>query len=565
MALPEVQINISDPGLGIVPASAGKTQVKLGVANKGTPATVYSVSSVAQARDQLGSGPMLDAIAQVLSVAGGPVMAVPLTIPADSGGDGTATGAFTLTGTGSGTVTGSRGPEQIVRVKIILGGLPGTMTYQTALGAGSTGYGSTIVSGANPYTARVVGQYFSRLVFANDTYVANDVYTLNLDGTVTRTGTGVATSLDGSVHSPVDTYDLWVQITTAGAVGTSTFRYSLDGGNNWSGSIATVAKYPIPGTGVILAFSGTFVLDDLYKGVSAPAAYTTTELTAGFTALLANSSEWGFVHVVGVPANAAAAATLAGTVGSQLDSAAVAFRYGFGLIECPQTQGDSTIKSAFSAVTAVRVGVSVGDVDLISPLTGRRHRRNNAWAYAARLSATKLSSHPGQVDSSDNGGPLKNVPAIYSVSSPDDMDANRFVVMRSLIGQTGYFIARGRMLASPGSDFSYVQNRRVMDRACTVARSAMLLYLNKAVRMDKVTGYIDERDAIEIESVLRAKLSAALVSDDEVSSIAVSVSRTDNLLSTSTLNVEVSIVPKGYLETIKVTLGFKNPALQAAA
>jgi hypothetical protein len=43
------------------------------------------------------------------------------------------------------------------------------------------------------------------------------------------------------------------------------------------------------------------------------------------------------------------------------------------------------------------------------------------------------------------------------------------------------------------------------------------------------------------------------------------VSRTDNILSTSTVNVEVSVIPKGYARIINLTLGFKNPALRAAA
>jgi hypothetical protein len=562
MSLPNVQINIVDPGLGIVPASAGKTQVKLGVCQKGVPNVLLSAGSVSAARDAIGSGPMLDAVAQVLAVAGGTVLMMPV-LPSSYG---TVTSSFALSGVGTGTVSGSKGPEQIVKVKIILGGALATATFQVAVGSGA--YGATVTTAADPYTYQVPGQMFTKLAFAVGTYVANDVYTLNLDGTVTRVGSGTATLLDGSTHSPVDAYEVWVEITTAGALGAGAFRYSLDGGNNWTGSIGIPAggKYIIPDTGVVLTFSGSFSLDDVYKGTATGAAFVNGDLTTALVALHANASEWGFLHVIGTPSSAANAVTLGGVVGAQTTAMEAAFRYVWGLIECPASEGDSAIKTAFASYVDARIGVAVGDEDLISPLSGRRTKRNKAWSYAARLSAIKLSSHPGQVAATDNGGALKNVLALYrDESATPGLDEARFVTARTLIGQPGYFVTRGKMMASTSSDFQNVMNRRVMDRACTVARSAFLLYVNSSVAIDDTTGFIDERSAVDIEAVVQAKLEAALIDEGEASSVRVVVARTDNLLSTSILNTEVEVIPKGYTETIKVGIGFKNPALRAAA
>jgi hypothetical protein len=76
-------------------------------------------------------------------------------------------------------------------------------------------------------------------------------------------------------------------------------------------------------------------------------------------------------------------------------------------------------------------------------------------------------------------------------------------------------------------------------------------------------GFIDERDAQDMESIIRSKLKAAVISEGEASSVSVSVSRTDNLLATSTLNFSFSCVPKGYAETIRSSFGLENPALRA--
>jgi hypothetical protein len=563
MALPDVQVNIQDPGLGIVPPSAARTQAKLMVSQAGTPNTVYSAGTVKAARDQVGSGPLLQATAQVLGVAGGPVLMVPVLASTY----GTVTGAFALTGGGTGTVTGSKGPEQVVKVRIGTGGLPGVFTFQIAVGSGS--YGPLITSSADPYSLQVPGQQFTKLAFGNFTYVANDIYTVGLNGVVVRTGSGTSSALDGTTHSPVDAYDIWVEITASGALGAGAFRYTLDGGSNYSGSILlpSAGVYVIPGTGIVLTFAGTFTVADVYKGTSTHASSSGSDITAAFTGLLANASEWGLAHVGGTPASAAAAATLAATVGAQMDLAQASYRFVRAIMQCPSSEGDSAVAAAFASFAHPRVGVCVGDVYLVSPVTGLVDKRNLAWAYTARLSATKLSSHPGQIDASNNGGALRNVRSIVrdEFATPG-LDDARFVTARTVIGLPGYYITRGKMMALAGSDFSNIMNCRVMDRACTVERAAALFFMNLDVRIDPDTGHIDERDAMKMEAVCQSKLEADLLGDNgEASAVRVAVSRTDNLLSTSTLNVEVSVIPKGYTETIKMSIGFKNPALQAAA
>jgi hypothetical protein len=117
-------------------------------------------------------------------------------------------------------------------------------------------------------------------------------------------------------------------------------------------------------------------------------------------------------------------------------------------------------------------------------------------------------------------------------------------------------------MAADGSDFKYVMNRRVMDRACQIARAGYLNYLNEDVRVDTTTGYIDERDAQKVDGQVGAQLRAALLNEQEVSGVTALLSRTDDLLTTSHAHADVSIVPKAYLKQITVEIGFENPAAQ---
>ena len=86
MALPKITQIIQDGSLGIVPPSPANVVAKLGVCSSGTVNTVqqFSGPSVKVIKDALGTGPLAEAAAHSLEIAGGPVTAVPE--PRRSGG-----------------------------------------------------------------------------------------------------------------------------------------------------------------------------------------------------------------------------------------------------------------------------------------------------------------------------------------------------------------------------------------------------------------------------------------------------------------------------------------------
>jgi hypothetical protein len=554
--LPNVNLTINDPGLGSILPNTGNAQVKIGATTKGTANTLYGVGSVQAVRDAVGYGPAAEAA--IAALGGGTVYVMPVTIAAASYGSfGTA--GFSLTGAGPGTVTGSTGPRQLITIKISTGGTLGTMAFQVKIGAGS--YGAPVTSAASPNnTYQIPGEKFTTLTFTAGTYVQDDVYTIATTGVVTPPVGGTPPSVTAA-HSAVDRYALAVEITTGGALGTAAFKYSLDGGETYTAPIMTVSGgvHAIDGTGIVLTFASTFTAGDVYTNTSSAPAVVTNDVGTAITALLADSTSWGFLHVVGTPSDASSAYTLANAVATQMDTAEAAYRYAFAVTECAQsaTVTDALIRAAFVAFESPRVMVCAGDCDLQNATTYRNERRNIAWAVTRRMAEIKLSKDPAAVSL----GPLPGVTAIYrDEQATPGLDDARVTTLRSFTGLAGYYVTNARMMSAGDSDFIYVMNRRVMDRGCTVARSAYLLYVNEDVRIDEETGFIDERDAQAIDGQVEGKLSAALIDSDEASSLTALISRTDDLLATSTANAEVAIVPKGYLKTINVKIGFRNPA-----
>jgi len=383
-------------------------------------------------------------------------------------------------------------------------------------------------------------------------------------GAVTTAGTGTATMTVAG--AALDEYVVQIVITAAGAnlaALTAAFKYTLDGGNNWSSPIAMPVGgvYAIPGTNITVTFAdGTFVVADTYSFNATQPLYAGSDLTTTMAAILADPREWNFLFAVGPPASESAAATLVGTLDTIMSSAETSFRFAFALVEIPKDT-DANIIAALANTTSKRVMGCAGTEMLVSTVNGLVRERSSAYVAAARIAAVPIHEDLGRVRT----GPVLGVSSLVrDERATPGLDAARLTTLRTIVGQPGYYITNGRMLAPAGSDFTYVQNRRVMDKACKVARDGLMEYLNDSVRLN-ADGTIQEIDARAIEAYVNAQLDAELVSAGHASSTAVLVDRTHNIASDSTMPVTVRILPLGYAKFITVDIGFTSPALQPKA
>lgn len=565
MTLPAVNSVFQDFGLGSSPQSIAGTTVTLGLCSKGVPNTIYTVSDNATATASLGVGPLVEA----LSFKGGTRYAVPLN-PTTAG----TVGSVTQTGTGTGAVAITVAPAQSIAAKITTAGALGTMAVAFSVNGGV--YGTPVVSTASSFSIVVPGT-LTTLTFAAQTYTAAAVWTISTLGVITLVGTGTVGWVT-QVSSPLDAYVVVLTITTAGALGTAVFTTSLDGSNNTGAPISTPGGgvIAIAGTGLVLTFAGTFTLADTYSFATTTATASNSDLNAALTVLMASPIEFESIHVAATPASAAAAATTLATIDAQLVAAQLAARYVYAIMECPDVESDVTIATAFASASTLRVAVAVGDAALVSPINSRVERRNTAWVDAAHIAAITPGEDAGFVGSTVAiTGVLSLYPNFGTTGwDPTTLDAQRFMTMRQFpgaAGTPGTFISNGNIMAPPGSDFSLIQHRRVMDVAARAGRRVLLRFLNGSVRVNLKTGFIDERDAILIESRIDSAIEAAILTPGFVSggydpvkpNKFAQLSRTQNLLSTNSEPLSISITPLGYLKFITATFGFRNPALSA--
>jgi hypothetical protein len=370
----------------------------------------------------------------------------------------------------------------------------------------------------------------------------------------------------GTTGDPTDAFELAVLITLGGARGTARFKYALDyhnpNGPTWSDEIVTAATYALPDlTGLTLTFANvTYVVDDVYAGDCTAPGYTAGDLEDALQALIDDPREWGFVHIVGQASSVTNSAGIAAQAKSQIEAAATSFRYAFAVVECADdTDSNIAGNASFLSFSSTRVGVCAGFEEFKSAINGRVQKRSIAFDYCARLSAISISTDPAEIDPPLSGA----VELLRDEQTSQVLDPKRFTTARTIVGLTGFFITNGRMMAPSGSDFKYVQHRRVMDRACSIARPALLRYLSKGV-LTNDDGTIDEAEAVRIESNINAALDQQLMAKGHVQSISILVDRTNNIISTETLKVKVRLRPKGYLKFIELEIGFQSPKAKAA-
>jgi hypothetical protein len=317
------------------------------------------------------------------------------------------------------------------------------------------------------------------------TWVANDIYTIDTLGGITLTGSGPAASNVTQVSSPLDAYSVIVTITTAGALGTAVFTYSGRRGQQRQ----RADRHPHRRGQVRHRQhrGGDDLRGHLHRG-----GHLRVDHHRG------GVLDLGPDHRAGGPARGGPrvglrarggdlgqrrrGAAAAAIVDTQMAAAEVQFRFAFGIIECPTTESDSTVATAFASFSSLRTMVCAGDVGAVSPINGRILRRNCAWIVAAHLAGIQPGEDAGFVGSRT---PIRNVASLYRDEQKTQfLDAQRFATMRTIPGRAGYYITNGNMMAPSGSDFNLVQRRRVMDVACRITRQAELPYLNGSVRIN---------------------------------------------------------------------------------
>lgn len=127
---------------------------------------------------------------------------------------------------------------------------------------------------------------------------------------------------------------------------------------------------------------------------------------------------------------------------------------------------------------------------------------------------------------------------------------------------TSIYVTAPYIKSAIGSDFILTHHRAVMNLGRVVGYDAFAAQLNKPVRVNKSDGKILEEDALRIEQTVQEALDIALLSKPYASGVTATVDRDANLISGAELELTVDIIPLVFTQALRLSIGFKNPALE---
>lgn len=442
-----------------------------------------------------------------------------------------------------------------------------------------------IIAPASSGTFNVAGAYTNKsdvvAAFTSGPLVEDASYLLNLGvpvvlirgnpttagsfGSIDSTGiTGTATVAAAGGSHPDNTYDVIVKITTGGILGTTgiLFIYSLDNGNSFSApqSLGTSLTMTLErGISFTLSTtSSTLLAGDTFKVATVEPLLTTTDLATSLTALTAYHGEWlrALIHT-----NADA------TILGQLDLFAKSF-HGDG--KYPEMIANTRPRALTgedrptyqTALAVIAGGVQSDEVsccadqcEIVSLLDGRRLRMPPSLPFVARLmlnddsqdaAAKADGALPGVFLTDINGNTVYHDERRYP-----GLDDLGFTTLRSWGGRPispGAYVNNPRLLSGASSDYKFFQLSAILNRIIEDSFTLLQPKLSMSVLCDTTTGKIREDVAQSIDDAMNGELRTRYVDSKRCSGLLFKLSRTDDVLGTSTIHFDIKIVPLAYIK-----------------
>ncbi len=135
------------------------------------------------------------------------------------------------------------------------------------------------------------------------------------------------------------------------------------------------------------------------------------------------------------------------------------------------------------------------------------------------------------------------------------LNDKRYLVLRKHVGISGTYLNDSHTAVIGTSDFAYIESNRTIQKAKRLIRSFLLPQLNAPLTVDADTGKL-AAGSVKFFEQLAGRGIDQMQNEGEVSGYAVFINPDQNVLSTSKLQIQVKIVPRGVARNIEVLIGF---------
>lgn len=141
-----------------------------------------------------------------------------------------------------------------------------------------------------------------------------------------------------------------------------------------------------------------------------------------------------------------------------------------------------------------------------------------------------------------------------SDGSRDNIDDKGYVFLKKHIERSGSYFNDSHTSIPVTSDYAYIENNRTIHKAIRGLRSFLLPQLASPLVVNADGTLTD--DVVAYYETLCARALDVMQRDSEISAYSAVIDPTQDVLSTSTLEITVKIVPVGVARQIEVNVGF---------
>lgn len=134
------------------------------------------------------------------------------------------------------------------------------------------------------------------------------------------------------------------------------------------------------------------------------------------------------------------------------------------------------------------------------------------------------------------------------------LNDNRFVFLIKQRAIAGTYFNDSHNACSVSSDFAYIENVRVINKAVRVIDTSLMPSLNSVVDV-KSNGTLTDAQIEAYKTDINQELDV-LLRDNNISAYSVEIDPNQNVVTSSTLNISVAITPKGIARNIIVNIGY---------
>lgn len=238
----------------------------------------------------------------------------------------------------------------------------------------------------------------------------------------------------------------------------------------------------------------------------------------------------------------------------------------FTILEGCNFTGNADDLIDLTKYTHDRVGVFIGDSEIAVDKKNGTKKSSAIGLVAGRIAKIPVQRNIGRV----KDGAVATVNAYIGDTSAESVDSETihdkgYITFRTFTGRSGYFFSDDILATKSDDDYCFLARRRTIDKAYRIAYNTLIdelldeIPVNEdgtlqAAMVRSWQGKVET--AIANRMTVTGELSADSTNPND-KGVKCEIDYTQNVLSTSKIDVNLKVRPFGYARYINVNLGFK--------